>query len=187
MLDNLRVTDPAVYAVVKAEAGRQASQLELIASENFVSLAVLEAMGTVLTNKYAEGLPGKRYYGGCEHVDVVEDLAVHNCWICDQAIRLGYFDFAFDGESADADGKQVNLDELLKRQFDEGDANKASEFDEDVTKILGKEKELSQHVRDDLQPAPVTIGHSDDEEGEGDPDDVFSGLPLGARGKAWSL
>ena len=75
MLDNLRVTDPAVFAVVKAEAGRQASQLELIASENFVSPAVLEAMGTVLTNKYAEGLPGKRYYGGCEHVDVVEDLA----------------------------------------------------------------------------------------------------------------
>ena len=75
MLENLRVTDPAVFAVVKAEAGRQASQLELIASENFVSPAVLEAMGTVLTNKYAEGLPGKRYYGGCEHVDVVEDLA----------------------------------------------------------------------------------------------------------------
>ncbi len=64
-----------MYAAVKAEAGRQASQLELIASENFVSPAVLEAMGTVLTNKYAEGLPGKRYYGGCEHVDVVEDLA----------------------------------------------------------------------------------------------------------------
>jgi len=75
MLDHLRSTDPEVYQVVKAEAGRQASQLELIASENFVSPAVLEAMGTVLTNKYAEGLPGKRYYGGCEHVDVVEDLA----------------------------------------------------------------------------------------------------------------
>ncbi len=75
MLEHLRVTDPAVYDVVKAEAGRQASQLELIASENFVSPAVLEAMGTVLTNKYAEGLPNKRYYGGCEHVDVVEELA----------------------------------------------------------------------------------------------------------------
>ncbi len=75
MLENLKSVDPAVYGVVKAEAGRQASQLELIASENFVSPAVLEAMGTVLTNKYAEGLPGKRYYGGCEHVDVVEDLA----------------------------------------------------------------------------------------------------------------
>jgi glycine hydroxymethyltransferase len=75
MLENLRVTDPGVYEAVKAEAGRQASQLELIASENFVSPAVLEAMGTVLTNKYAEGLPNKRYYGGCEHVDLVEDLA----------------------------------------------------------------------------------------------------------------
>jgi len=75
MLEHLRVTDPAVFSAVKAEAGRQASQLELIASENFVSPAVLEAMGTVLTNKYAEGLPNKRYYGGCEHVDVVEELA----------------------------------------------------------------------------------------------------------------
>ncbi|MBT8397819.1 MAG: hypothetical protein KJN92_12685 [Gemmatimonadetes bacterium] len=65
MLENLRETDLGVYNAVKAEAGRQASQLELIASENFVSPAVLEAMGTVLTNKYAEGLPHKRYYGGC--------------------------------------------------------------------------------------------------------------------------
>jgi glycine hydroxymethyltransferase len=75
MLEHLRGIDPAVYEAVRAEANRQASQLELIASENFVSPAVLEAMGTVLTNKYAEGLPSKRYYGGCEHVDVVEDLA----------------------------------------------------------------------------------------------------------------
>ena len=75
MLENLKITDPEVFSIVRAEAGRQSSQLELIASENFVSPAVLEAMGTVLTNKYAEGLPGKRYYGGCEHVDIVEDLA----------------------------------------------------------------------------------------------------------------
>ena len=74
-MDHLRNADPAVFEVVVAEARRQASQLELIASENFVSRAVLEAMGTVLTNKYAEGLPGRRYYGGCEHVDVVENLA----------------------------------------------------------------------------------------------------------------
>ncbi len=60
---------------MRAEARRQGAQLELIASENFTSRAVLEAMGTVLTNKYAEGLPGKRYYGGCEHVDVAEELA----------------------------------------------------------------------------------------------------------------
>lgn len=73
--DALRSTDPEIHAVVEAEARRQAGGLELIASENFVSSAVLEAMGTVLTNKYAEGLPGRRYYGGCEHVDVAEDLA----------------------------------------------------------------------------------------------------------------
>jgi glycine hydroxymethyltransferase len=75
MLENLKRVDPEIYDAVRAEARRQASQLELIASENFVSPAVLEAMGTVLTNKYAEGLPSKRYYGGCEHVDVVEELA----------------------------------------------------------------------------------------------------------------
>jgi len=75
MMEHLKATDPVAFASIQAEAGRQASQLELIASENFVSPAVLEAMGTVLTNKYAEGLPHKRYYGGCEHVDVVEDLA----------------------------------------------------------------------------------------------------------------
>lgn len=75
MMEFLESADPEVFAAVRAEAGRQSSQLELIASENFVSRAVLEAMGTVLTNKYAEGLPGKRYYGGCEHVDVVEILA----------------------------------------------------------------------------------------------------------------
>jgi glycine hydroxymethyltransferase len=73
--EHLRASDPQVYEAVVAEARRQGSQLELIASENFVSRAVLEAMGTVMTNKYAEGLPGKRYYGGCEHVDVVEELA----------------------------------------------------------------------------------------------------------------
>jgi glycine hydroxymethyltransferase len=75
MLEHLKTTDREVHDAVISEARRQASQLELIASENFVSPAVLEAMGTVLTNKYAEGLPSKRYYGGCEHVDVVEDLA----------------------------------------------------------------------------------------------------------------
>lgn len=75
MSEQLRAVDPAVFDAIEAEAARQADGLELIASENFVSKAVLEAMGSVLTNKYAEGLPGRRYYGGCEHVDVVEDLA----------------------------------------------------------------------------------------------------------------
>lgn len=68
--------DSEVAKAIEAEVERQRSKLELIASENFVSLAVMEAMGTPLTNKYAEGYPGKRYYGGCEYVDVVETLAI---------------------------------------------------------------------------------------------------------------
>ncbi len=72
---HLRSADPEVFQAVQSEVRRQAEGLELIASENFVSRAVLEAVGTVLTNKYAEGLPGRRYYGGCEFVDVAEDLA----------------------------------------------------------------------------------------------------------------
>jgi glycine hydroxymethyltransferase len=75
-MENLFRTDPDVARAVRDETRRQGSQLELIASENFVSEAVLEAMGTPLTNKYAEGYPGKRYYGGCEFVDVVETLAI---------------------------------------------------------------------------------------------------------------
>jgi glycine hydroxymethyltransferase len=75
MMDHLRKIDNRVYEAIVAEARRQSDGLELIASENFVSEAVLEAMGSVMTNKYAEGLPSKRYYGGCEHVDVAEDLA----------------------------------------------------------------------------------------------------------------
>lgn len=67
--------DPEVAQAMQQELGRQRSKIELIASENFVSRAVMEAMGSVLTNKYAEGYPGRRYYGGCEYVDVVEDLA----------------------------------------------------------------------------------------------------------------
>ena len=74
-MEQLKSTDPEIFEAVRAEARRQSRQLELIASENFVSRAVLEAMGTVLANKYAEGLPGRRYYGGCEHVDTAEELA----------------------------------------------------------------------------------------------------------------
>src|SRR5579875_3584694 len=69
--------DEAVFAAVGGELGRQRHEIELIASENIVSRAVLEAQGSVLTNKYAEGLPGRRYYGGCEFVDVVEQLAIN--------------------------------------------------------------------------------------------------------------
>src|SRR5215472_10991399 len=69
-------TDPELAAAIERELDRQQSQIELIASENIVSRAVLEAQGSVLTNKYAEGLPGKRYYGGCQFVDVAERLAI---------------------------------------------------------------------------------------------------------------
>ena len=73
---SLADSDPDIFAAVGKELSRQQSQIELIASENIVSAAVLEAQGTILTNKYAEGYPGKRYYGGCEFVDVVENLAI---------------------------------------------------------------------------------------------------------------
>ena len=72
---DLATFDPEVHAAIVDELARQRNTLEMIASENFVPRAVLEAQGSVLTNKYAEGYPGKRYYGGCEHVDVVETLA----------------------------------------------------------------------------------------------------------------
>lgn len=75
MMEHLRKSDPAVLEAMDLELKRQRSNIELIASENIVSEAVMEAMGSVLTNKYAEGYPGKRYYGGCERVDIVEDLA----------------------------------------------------------------------------------------------------------------
>lgn len=74
-MEHLRKADPKIVEALGLELNRQRDKIELIASENFVSEAVLEAMGTVLTNKYAEGYPGKRYYGGCEHVDIVEDIA----------------------------------------------------------------------------------------------------------------
>ena len=73
---SLAEADPEVADVIRLELGRQRDEIELIASENIVSRAVLEAAGSVLTNKYAEGLPGRRYYGGCEVVDEMEQLAI---------------------------------------------------------------------------------------------------------------
>jgi glycine hydroxymethyltransferase len=99
-MDHVRHTDPAIYEALTNEARRQADGLELIASENFVSRAVLEAMGSVMTNKYAEGLPARRYYGGCEHVDVAEDLAR------DRAIQL--FGAEYANVQAHA-GAQANM------------------------------------------------------------------------------
>jgi len=80
--------DPELYAAIEGELGRQQNQIELIASENIVSKAVLQAMGSVLTNKYAEGYPGRRYYGGCEFVDIAEQLAI------DRAKKLFDCEFA---------------------------------------------------------------------------------------------
>ena len=73
--DEILKVDPEVARAIEAEGERQNSHIELIASENWVSKAVMAAMGSILTNKYAEGYPGRRYYGGCQCVDVVEDLA----------------------------------------------------------------------------------------------------------------
>src|SRR5213080_2248218 len=74
-MSDMERVDPEIYAAIENERRRQVEKIELIASENYTSAAVMEAVGSVLTNKYAEGYPGRRYYGGCEHVDVVEDLA----------------------------------------------------------------------------------------------------------------
>mgnify|MGYP001011272004 CR=1 FL=1 len=88
MLEHVRKVDPQIYDAILKEVGRQHQKLELIASENFVSQAVLDALGTPLTNKYAEGYPGKRYYGGCEFVDLAEELAIERAkqlFSCDHA------------------------------------------------------------------------------------------------------
>src|ERR687885_206109 len=75
-MDILKDSDPEVFDAIRCEERRQRDELELIASENYTSAAVMEAVGSVLTNKYAEGLPGRRYYGGCEFVDRAERLAI---------------------------------------------------------------------------------------------------------------
>ena len=100
MIENLRKTDPEVFLAIYNEIERQHNNLELIASENFVSPAVLSALGSPLTNKYAEGYPGKRYYGGCQFVDVAEQLAI------DRAKKL------FNAEHANVQphsGTQANM------------------------------------------------------------------------------
>ncbi len=75
-LDEVKAFDPEIAEAIELEVGRQNRNIELIASENFVSKAVMAVMGSPLTNKYAEGYPGKRYYGGCQYVDIAENLAI---------------------------------------------------------------------------------------------------------------
>ncbi len=111
MKSALQATDPQIWQVIRDEAARQQRNLELIASENVVSRAVLEAQGSILTNKYAEGYPGRRYYGGCEFVDVAEQLAV------ERAMRL------FGAEHANVQphsGSQANM-AVYFSQLDPGD------------------------------------------------------------------
>ena len=74
--DNIAQVDPEIWKAIVDENQRQEEHIELIASENYASAAVMQAQGTKFTNKYAEGYPGKRYYGGCEYVDIAEDLAI---------------------------------------------------------------------------------------------------------------
>lgn len=76
---SLHIVDPEIFSIIKKEQNRQKNEIDLIASENYASQAVCEATGSILTNKYAEGYPGKRYYGGCEYVDMVEILAIERC------------------------------------------------------------------------------------------------------------
>src|SRR3954465_1872124 len=99
-MNPIEKADPEVWAAIAGERRRQQTGLEMIASENYTSPAILAAQGSVLTNKYAEGYPGRRYYGGCEHVDVVEQLAI------DRALKL------FGAEHANVQphsGAQANM------------------------------------------------------------------------------
>src|SRR6202158_632401 len=95
----LEQADPEIAAAIRGELGRQRHEIELIASENIVSRAVLEAQGSVMTNKYAEGYPGARYYGGCEWVDVAETLAIERA----QKLFGGQF-----GNGTPDSGRQMN-------------------------------------------------------------------------------
>ena len=101
---HLQDADPEIWGAIENEKHRQQDEIELIASENIVSQAVLDAAGTLLTNKYAEGYPGKRYYGGCQYVDVVEQLAI------DRAKRL--FNCAFANVQPHS-GSQANQSVML--------------------------------------------------------------------------
>ena len=101
-------TDPDVASAIKNELGRQRHEIELIASENIVSRAVLQAVGSVLTNKYAEGYPGRRYYGGCQYVDVVEELAI------ERAKRLFNCDFANVQPNSGSQANQGAMMALIK-------------------------------------------------------------------------
>ena len=106
--EDLATRDPEIAAAITAELGRQRKEIELIASENIVSAAVMEAQGSVMTNKYAEGYPGRRYYGGCQHVDVAENLAI------ERAKQLFGCDFANVQPNSGSQANQGVFQALLK-------------------------------------------------------------------------
>lgn len=106
--ENLETRDPEIFAVTRQELGRQRDEIELIASENIVSAAVMQAQGTVLTNKYAEGYPGKRYYGGCQYVDIAEQLAI------DRAKELFGCEFANVQPNSGSQANQGAFTALIK-------------------------------------------------------------------------
>src|SRR5690349_2991620 len=110
---SLAESDPELARAIGEELSRQQNQIELIASENIVSTAVLEAQGSVLTNKYAEGYPGKRYYGGCEEVDKVEELAIK------RAQQLFKTDYAVNVQPHS--GSQANMAVYLAAGLQKGD------------------------------------------------------------------
>jgi glycine hydroxymethyltransferase len=106
--ESLATRDPEIAAAIGAELGRQRKEIELIASENIVSAAVMEAQGSVMTNKYAEGYPGRRYYGGCQHVDVAENLAI------DRAKQLFGCDFVNVQPNSGSQANQGVYQALIK-------------------------------------------------------------------------
>ncbi|WP_274594871.1 hypothetical protein [Parasedimentitalea marina] len=106
--EGLASRDPEIFGSITRELGRQRDEIELIASENIVSAAVMEAQGSVLTNKYAEGYPGRRYYGGCQHVDVAETLAI------DRAKDLFGCDFANVQPNSGSQANQGVFQALIK-------------------------------------------------------------------------
>ncbi|MEH6775202.1 MAG: serine hydroxymethyltransferase, partial [Cereibacter changlensis] len=106
--ESLSSRDPELYATITGELGRQRDEIELIASENIVSRAVMEAQGSVMTNKYAEGYPGKRYYGGCDWVDVAETLAI------ERAKQLFGCDFANVQPNSGSQANQGVFQALIK-------------------------------------------------------------------------
>src|SRR5215212_7241259 len=172
-LDALKATDPDVYAAIEAEETRQHDKLLLIASENFASPAVLAAQGSVMTNKYAEGYPGKRYYGGCQYVDTVEELAIQRCKQIfgaehvnvqphsgSQANMAAYFSVLKAGDTILGmdlaqgghltHGSKVNFSGILFRAFSYGVDRQSETIDYDVV----------QKLADECRPRMIVVGAS---------------------------